>query len=328
MTRSRLFPLAQASLVLALFAFLAWRLDLAALRGALSDAHVGALAVVVALNIPVIALFAARMHLVLLRLGHPLPADVVTSVALVGNVAGSLTPASSGEMLRAASLRSHSDISLDDAIALVFFERGVSLYVLALGTLAAFSAETLPAAVAIVIVAASFTALALPYVFAPLLDRLPTGRDGSLLGRMLRRLRSVGGRLRRLLRSPGLLLPWLALTMAVFVLFTLQFWLLARSLEDVVSPNEMWVAFGASQLAAIVSLVPLGLVTSDASLAGILNRFGMTLEGGAAVAILVRAAITLPMIMAAAAAWLYLSRATPATSFPAPTAAEAPDQPA
>lgn len=301
----------QVPLVLALFAFLAFQLDLDGLADALSGADPTVVAMVMLLNLPIAALFGLRMHLVLLRLGHRLAPDLVLASAVVGNVAGSLTPASSGEILRAAALRSHSEVSVDDAVALVFFERGLSLYMLSLGTLTAFCATVLPAPAAIAACAACLAALGLPFLVAPLLDQLPGGTRDSLFGRIVGRLKSVGGQLRFLLRSPALLLPWFAVTAVIFAIFTLQFWLLARSIESGVSPTEIWIAFGASQLAAIASLVPLGLGASDASLAAILNGYGVSLESGAAVAILVRAVVTLPMIVLAAASWVYLSRKAP-----------------
>ena len=256
------------------------------------------------------------MHLVLLRLGHRLAPDLIVASAVVGNVAGALTPASSGEILRAAALRSHSEVTTDDAVALVVFERGLSVYMLSLGTLAAFSATVLPVPAAIAACGACAAALTIPFFLAPLLDHLPSGGKDSVLGRLIGRLRSMGGQLRFLLRSPGLLLPWFGVTAAIFAIATVQVWLLARSLEDVVSPTEVWIAFGASQLAAIVSLIPLGLGASDATLAATLNKFGMSLEGGTAVAILLRATSTLPLIILAAASWVYLSRKAPIQRVP------------
>jgi uncharacterized membrane protein YbhN (UPF0104 family) len=301
---------AQVPLILALFALFALRLDFGGLREALGATDAIPLIIVIALNLALCALFAMRMNLVLLRLGHRLPADVVLASAVVGNVAGALTPASSGEVLRAAALRSHSDVSVDDAVALITFERGMSLCVLALGTLAAFSTTVLPAPVAVAACAGCGLALGVPFLIAPLLDRLPFAADDSLVGRALNRVRSTAAQLRLLLRSVRLAVPWIGITATIFAVSALQFWILARSLDDVVTPQEAWIAFGASQLAAIVTFVPLGIGPGDASLAAMLRRYGMSLESGTAVAILVRATSTLPLIVLAALSYLYLSRRT------------------
>ena len=91
-------------------------------------------------------------------------------------------------------------------------------------------------------------------------------------------------------------------------IFTLQIWLLARSIADSVDPAEVWVAFGASQLAGIASLLPLGLGATDGSLAAILRRFGLTIEQGAATAVLFRLAVTIPYGIIALVCFLYLQR--------------------
>jgi len=299
----------QVPLVVGLFALLAYRLDLRAVGAAVKDADAGVIALVVLLNVPLCALFGLRMNLVLLRLGHRLEPDLVLASAVVGNVAGALTPASTGEVLRAAALRSHSNVPVDEVVALIAFERGMSVYLLALGTLGAFLATALPAPQAVVACAACASLLSLPFVLAPLLDRLPRARSG-VLGRILEYLRPMASQLKMLLRSPRLLAPWMVVAAATFGLFTLQYWLLARSVEDVASPGEVWIAFGASQLAAIVTLIPLGLGAADASLAGILHRFGLSLESGASVAVLVRATSTLPLLLLAVVSYLYLARRT------------------
>jgi uncharacterized membrane protein YbhN (UPF0104 family) len=307
----RLLRALQVPLVLALFAFFIFRLDPSELADALRGADPAVVLAAIAINIPICVLFGVRMNLVLRRQGHQLAPDLVLASAIVGNVAGALTPASSGEILRAAALRSHSEVSVDDAVALIVFERGLSVYLLALGTLAAVCTMVLPPFAAAIACAGCFAALALPFVLAPLLDRLPELHSTTLVAASLNRLRPAARQLRALLRNRGLLTSWFATSGAVFALFALQYWILARSIENVVSLREMWIAFGASQLAAIVTLIPLGLGAADASLAGILRRYGMTLEDGTAVAILVRATNTLPMIVIAAASYLYLARRTP-----------------
>jgi uncharacterized membrane protein YbhN (UPF0104 family) len=314
----RLWPrIIQAALALGLFALLAWRLDLEGLGEALGQIDVAVALAAVAINIPIVLLFALRSHLVLRRMGYRTAPGVVIAVATVGNVAGSLTPASSGEVLRAVALRTHTDASTSDALALVLFERGLSVYLLTLGTLAALAAVALPIPAAVAVCALLGLALFIPWLCSPLLRHVPHTERHTMLGAPLPRPRGVADRLRALLSSPSLAFPWMAVTAGVFVLLTLQFWLLARATEDVVSPRQVWIAIGASQLAAIVSLIPLGLGASDASLAAILNRFSMALENATAVAVLVRATSTLPMVLLAAVSYVYLLRRTPPSDPPA-----------
>ena len=98
------------------------------------------------------------------------------------------------------------------------------------------------------------------------------------------------------------------MTAVMFIVVALQIWVLSRAVSHAVSPVEAWTAFGASQLAGIVSLLPLGIGAADGSLAALLRRMGTTFEQGTVVAILVRAVMTLPMGLVAVLCYLYLQR--------------------
>lgn len=318
MSRVRYLHLALAAGLLAL---LLWKTDITDVARALRHVSPATAIAVVALNAPIALLFGIRSHLVLGRLGHQLPARILLPVALLGNVAGSLTPASAGELLRTTMLKSHAGVTAKDGFALVLYERVLSVYLMALGTgvVTAFVVLPLPAASLIAAIAAALSAF--PFVGGPmLLSFLPKrriGRGPAFLQNLVERAVDVADRLQWLLRDRGLLLTWAMITGVIFSLVTAQFWLLSRALSDAVSPQDAWLAFGASQLAAIVSLLPLGLGAADGSIAAILRRAGMTLEQGTAVAILVRATITLPLGLAAVGCYLYLQhvrRAEPNTA--------------
>jgi uncharacterized membrane protein YbhN (UPF0104 family) len=125
---------------------------------------------------------------------------------------------------------------------------------------------------------------------------------------VLRRVQRVAGRLQLLLGDRALLAGWSLLTAAIFAIATLQLWLLARSVSQAIRPEEAWTVYGASQLAGVASLLPLGLGAADGSLAALLRRMGTTFEQGTVVAILVRATMTLPLGVMAVASYLYLVR--------------------
>ncbi len=308
MSRVRCLHLALAAGLLAL---LLWKTDITDVASALRDVSPTTAIAVVALNVPIALLFGIRSRLVLERLGHQIPARVLLPVALLGNVAGSLTPASAGELLRTTVLKSHADVTTKDGLALVLYERALSVYLMALGTgaVAAFVALTLPLAGLIAAMAAPL--FVLPVAGPKLLSLLPrqrVARGPAFVRDVIERAGSVAGRLQWLLRDRALLAWWSAVTAVIFGIITLQFWLLTRALSHAVSPQEAWITLGASQLAAIASLLPLGLGAADGSIAAILRRAGMTLEQGTAVAILVRATITLPLGLAAVGCYLYLQR--------------------
>lgn len=313
MSRNAIIRTAQLAAVLTIFTFLAWRLDIDSLLDAIAEIDAATAIAVVALNLVTASLFGLRSHVALRRLGHDLPFDLVLAAAVVGNVAGALTPASSGELLRAVALKSHANVSYKDGAALVVFERGLSLYMLVLGTLVGIAVYAATPPLAIAAVLAGVAALALPCVCARFLNIIPVpSPEGSgWQHRIHSYVADIAVQLQHLFGHVPTMLVWMGITAAGFGVVTLQFWMLAHALEDTITPLEAWIAFGGSQLAALVSLIPLGLGASDASLAAILDRFGMTLEHGAAVAVLVRATATLPLIILAAASWLYLARRTP-----------------
>jgi uncharacterized membrane protein YbhN (UPF0104 family) len=97
-----------------------------------------------------------------------------------------------------------------------------------------------------------------------------------------------------------------AVTLAIFAVIATQHWLLARSINADAGFVDAWLALGVSTIAAIASLLPFGVGVLDGSLAATLDRLGATLEQGGIVALLVRAAVTLPLILAAFACYLYL----------------------
>ncbi len=300
---------------IAVFAILAallyHQVDLGALREAVRDADLRFVAGAFALDLPVAALFALRSRFVLLRLGHRVEARILVPAMILGNVAGSLTPASAGELLRAAALRSHANIPAADGIALVVFERGLSVYLLALGTGVGAAFVTLSSGAALAVAAASLPLFGAPALVPSLLRALPARGDGggtSRVARALRPLRDATGQVGVVMGDRSLLIRWSAVTALLFGIFTLQIWLLSRSIADSVDPTEVWVAFGASQLAGIASLLPFGLGAMDGSLAAILRKFGLTIEQGAATAVLFRLVVTIPYGIIALVCYLYLQR--------------------
>ncbi len=92
-----------------------------------------------------------------------------------------------------------------------------------------------------------------------------------------------------------------------------QLWLLASSVQIDVNAWGAWTALGASLLAGLVSFLPLGLGALDATLAAVMRGAGDELASGAAVALLFRLTVTVPLGIGAVAAYLFLlPRARPA----------------
>jgi uncharacterized protein (TIRG00374 family) len=267
-----------------------------------------------ALNAPLLVLTPVRASLVLRRIGYRVRRDVLVPSTIVGFVAGGLTPAASGELLRAQALRSGADVPLQPGITAIIYERVLSLYLLLVSTGLVLALTVLAgpwvmvaATAAAVLVVMPWMAMALAGGLLPPEDRIQSeGRWGSLG----RRLLSTASQLRGLLADLPLLAGFAAVTLAMFGLIAVQYWFLARAAGTSVSVADAWLVFGVSTFAGVVALIPLGLGALDASLAAALARLGTTIEQGGVVALLVRAVVTLPLVLAALACYLYLQRAS------------------
>jgi uncharacterized protein (TIRG00374 family) len=272
------------------------------------------------LNIPVALLAPLRSSLIFHRLGHAVPAPVLIPTTVVGFVAGGLTPAASGEILRAGALRSRAGVPFEDTMAVVVFERVLSVYLLALTAAALFAFASLPLAWYLPVASAAVVLVLLPWLAATLSRPFLRGPEQiggqGALAAVLRYMLAMATQIRFLLENPRLLLQWSLVSVTMFAVIAVQYWLLARAVAGGINLAEAWMALGVSTVAAVVSLLPFGLGVLDASLAATLSRLGMTLEQGGVVAILVRAAVTLPLVFAALACYLYLQRSEAAAARP------------
>ena len=244
------------------------------------------------------------------RQGHAVPARLLIPTTVLGFVAGGLTPAASGELLRAAILRARAAVPIEDTLAVIAYERVLALYLLVVSAGAFLSVSALPPALAALGVTGSLLLCLAPWLLATrLTPRRPADAEAAapaILPSLARRLLTMAAQFHVLLRDGALYLRWSLVTAAMFGLIALQYWLLARAVAPGVDFAEAWVALGVSSFAGVASLLPLGLGVLDSSLAAVLESAGMTLEQGAAVALLVRAAVTLPPVFLAFASYLFL----------------------
>jgi len=299
------------ALAAAVVVVVVWRLDLGAVWDVLREVDVGWAALAVLLNLPIAVLIGGRSRLVLRRLGYELHGSLLLSTAILGYVLGSVTPAGAGDFLRAKLLRDRARVAVNHGVALVAFERATSFFLLTLTTGASLLLVVTP-----VVVWPAVFALAGAGCFAPWLAALALARIGArrprpegdgLLARWGRSIIEATSQLRSLSADAGLVLSWSVVSVAVFVLMGLQVLLLARSVQADIGLHEAWLAYGGSTLAIIVTFLPLGIGIGDGSLAALLHQTGLSLEQGTAVAILVRGTITLPLLIAALAAYVPLS---------------------
>jgi uncharacterized protein (TIRG00374 family) len=307
-------PLAHLAVALAIFGLVIWRANPWQLGDEYSDFKLWPAAGAVLLNVPVLLLMTLRGRLILGRLRHDIPFLELLPISTLGNVAGSLTPAAAGELLRTPFFKERHEIPYADGFAAVLYERGLSVVVLAASTGAAAAWMTLDVGLAVAVTAAAaLLALSAPALAALVLSRLRLGdtaaADGervALLGRLRRTLGRPLAPLLVLLRDPpGTAVIGLT-NLLVFAVMALQFWLVVEALGLDINGAEAWTAMGASFLAAIFTLLPLGLGSMDATIAGIIGSTQHGFHAGAAAAVLLRATATLPLGIAALASYIYL----------------------
>jgi uncharacterized protein (TIRG00374 family) len=285
--------------------------DFGAALDALAHADAVLWIAVLPLNFAVLGLATLRSRLVMMQMGHDVPASILFSSVTLGFVAGSLTPAASGELLRTDALRATAGVPLQDGLALVAFERLMSFYLIILSGTASAAVLLLPAAAAGAIVVLCLVGIALP-ALSPLILRLlpPVGdKPAGFLPKVIHYLRTTLHRMQALFEDRRLLAAWSGVTLLTFAVIAVQIWLLAESLGGGLDLIEALFTYCGSQVLSIISLLPLGLGVYDASLAGITERAGMQEDAAVAMAVLVRATIMLPLVLLAIWANFHLSMA-------------------
>jgi uncharacterized protein (TIRG00374 family) len=300
------------------FGFVLLRLDTNEFGAAISSVDPVALIGAACLNLPLLLLAALRSRLVLRQLKHSLKPGLLLASVTLGFVAGSLTPGASGELLRADALNARAGVGLRDGLALVVFERGLSFYIMLLCGAAAGAVLLLPPiAAALVVPAVILLAMVPAYAGTFLFLVLRSDAEAnSLFGRGLHLVRRLLERLGDIANDRSLVISWSLVTQAMFAIIAFQFWLLGEGLGGGLSFFEALFVLVASQVLALISLVPMGLGVMDGTIVGLSSRWGLTDDNALALAVLVRLACTLPLILAAVASYLYLAmqKLTPALS--------------
>ena len=263
-----------------------------------------------ALNIPIVALRAIRAQVILRFLGHKVSLRAMIPVQLVGQTSSSLTPAASGDYLRAYIWRRTHNIPVRDGAAVVTLERLYSLYLL--GAVAVLLV-TLPrhgligwVGVAVGLVAGTFAPVVVEVLAPPAIERWVLARVTSArpLSRFAEGAFEMADKLRRLLRSPALLAKTSAITLTIFIVSGYQVVLLLNGLGDSIHITQAVAVYSISQVGGILSTLPFGLGAADAVLVTVLAGYGVTVADSATAAVLLRAISTLPLALAGLVAYI------------------------
>jgi uncharacterized protein (TIRG00374 family) len=250
-------------------------------------------------------------------------------VVSFANTINNLTPASSGEALRAVILRRRFGVPLARSTAVILVERLWAIWIMAMSAGAAALGTVVPAAPAIV--AAGWVA-AIAAIFAPaiayrlglrpgatLAGLVAPGSGADTAGRRARvaaALRDIDANLAGILASPRVAIGFVASTALVFVATAVQLWLILVALGQDVSPVAAWAALGIGTIAGVLSALPFGLGAADLVMTGLLALLGVPAAAAGATALLLRATMTLPLGLVGTASWIVLNRGSEAAAAP------------
>ena len=291
-----------------------WVSHPAAIWDSLQEVDTWPLVGALALNIPIVMLRAFRAQVIIRFLGYKVSFVSMIPVQLIGQTSSTITPAASGDYVRAYLWRRGHEVPLRAGAAVVTFERLYSLFLL---VAVAVLLITLPrhgfagwVAVALLLIAATLAPVLLELATPPALERRILGRvtGGRLLGPIKGGAFDMVDNLRRLLRAPVLLSETAAITLVVFVLSGLQLLLLLNGLGDSIRITQAVAVFATSQVAGILSTLPFGIGAADAILVTVLAGYGVSVGDSATAAVLLRAVSTVPQALAGLVAYLRLDR--------------------
>ncbi|TMC99497.1 MAG: flippase-like domain-containing protein [Chloroflexi bacterium] len=309
---------------LAIAAAVVWVSHPASIWHSLQEVDTMPILVALLLNIPIVALRAIRAQVILGFLGHRVSFRSMVPVQLVGQTSSTITPAASGDYVRAYIWRRTHTIPVRDGAAVVTFERVYSLYLL---VAVALLLIILPrhgfigwVGVAAGLIAATMAPVVVELMAPPALERWALTRitSGRFLSRFAEGAFEMVDNLRNLLRSPVLLAETSAITLVIFAVSAFQLLLLLDSLGDTIRITQAVAVYATSQVGGILSTLPFGLGASDAILVTVLAGYSVSVADSASAAVLARAVSTLPLALAGLIAYMRLDGQ--ASSDPAPVA--------
>jgi uncharacterized protein (TIRG00374 family) len=279
----------------------------------------GMLGLALLLDIVVVSLWAIRSGALMRAVGHPLPWAALIPVVSFANMINNLTPASSGEILRAFVLRERHDVPYARSAAVILLERFWAIGVMALTAAAAAAGPLLhlPSPLHLVAWGVAVAGCFLPsllYVagFRPahFLDRLRPRVGTGRTGRIVRILAEVDDSLAEVLTRPSQALRFVVATGLIFACFAVQLTAVLAALDRPISIEGAWAALGLATIAGVLSALPFGLGAADAVLAILLTAQGVPPAVAGAAALILRAVTTLPLGIAGAASssWLFAGR--------------------
>ena len=271
------------------------------------------------LNVPVVWLRALRAQVLVRHLEHRVPMRAMLPIQLVGQTSSTITPAASGDYVRAYLWRSSSGVPLRTGAAVVTFERLYSLFLLVAVSILLIA---LPrhGVIGWIGVAIGLTAA----TFAPMLfEMMPTSLErwaltklakGRFMNRFAEGATVMIDQFRNLMKAPLTLALTSALTIVNFIVMGAQLWLVMLALSHRVPITQAVAANSTSQVAGIISTLPFGIGSQDAILVTVFAGYGVTVALAASAAVLLRASTTVPLALAGLGAYLMVEKPSARTA--------------
>ena len=310
------------ALALAFLGLVLWRTRVWEVGDSLGQVNPFTLTLIPLFSVVISLPLAIRQRFILNALGQRFSTWRLLPISYYGNTVGFLTPVSSGEILRPALFQRGLDLPLPQGVAVVLYERLYSSFLLgATGLLALTWTGIVPWIISAALMPLLLSASVLPplayWAARSFGARLPMSRlerlvPSRLRNRFLDASRESGTTLSQLLLSPRLAVCFCLTTYLTFLIMTLQFWVLVREVTPGISLPEAWVVLMASNLAGILSGLPLGLGATDAAMVSLLGVYGVGAPASATVVVLLRGLINLPTGILGLLAYLTALRQRPA----------------
>lgn len=319
MTRLLRTPVVWLPITIGLFAIVIWRARPWDAADRLGSIDPWPLLLAIALNLVIVLLWAIRSSSLLRRAGSPVGVVPLVPMVALANTVNNVTPGSVGEVLRLYLLKARHGVGYSIGTAVVLIERIIAIGYLAGSGLIAWAVHL--AGAPAWLAWAGFLALAalpaVPYLLGlrptMVAARLPLGRPlgRDRWARAVASLARIDAIIGTLLVSPSGLV--FALTSAlVFATYTAQLLLVAAALAIPLDPMAAWGALGVAIAAGVISVLPFGLGATDLVLAALLVAMNVTPALAASIVFGYRLTTTVPLAIAGAASYAFLSATLPA----------------
>jgi uncharacterized protein (TIRG00374 family) len=258
-----------------------------------------------------VVVWAYRHALALEAGGHTVSPMKLTPLVTFSNAANNLTPAATGEVMRAWFLNKKFGVPVGRAGGVIVFER---VFILGLMAMTAVIAGLLALDGDLWLILLALTGLAfyifvLPRFLKPLTTRSSREIKG---GRVRRTIVDAARQSVHLWSQPRLSVGTAIWTAFAFACQGLVFWLAASVSGLSLTAAETWALLGGATVVGVISSLPFGLGAAELTAIGIGAILGIEGSSVGSAFVLYRLFLTLPLALAGAYSYWRLTVAEPA----------------